>query len=157
MRHFARFTPTIYWTTRAADDALSRERSPFRATIHAPFFPAWDDVDRLRDVILREFTISLARRHALHTPLPTAGCVIHLVCTSRVSVYTIGNVNVTRISDPHQKSRCRLSIGLIQHFTKALPLYLCLLLYSFCYVDFSIKIYLFLYLSFSVSNKDRFK
>lgn len=51
-------------TRRANDDAPSCERSPFRPTIHAPFIPAWDV-----NVILREFTVSLARRHALHIRL----------------------------------------------------------------------------------------
>lgn len=111
MRHFARFTPTIYWTTRAAP---SYERSPFRPTIHAPFFPAWDV-----DVILREFTVSLARRHALHTPLPTAGCVIHLLCTSRVSLCTECNKDLGSLLR-NQAIIHRFDIASCQNFTRLL-------------------------------------
>lgn len=68
MRHFARFTPTIYWTTRAraADpDApqILKGSSQQLTALLVPCISAWD-VDCPRDVILREFTVSLARRHA---------------------------------------------------------------------------------------------
>lgn len=145
MRHFARFTPTIYWTTRAAP---SCERSPFRPTIHAPFFPAWDV-----DVILREFTVSLARRHALHTPLPTAGCVIHLLCTSRVSLYTECNKDLGSSSEIRPVIH-RFNIASCQNFTALLFTFLCNFSYVYkiqCYYLFILYLsYLFNYLLFII-------
>lgn len=89
MRHFARSTPTIYWTTREPRGRAIR-RSPFRATTHVPLWMCGTStVSAMWSYANLQFLLCVGTLHA-HTDmcarLSTAGCVIHpRACTSRLS------------------------------------------------------------------------
>lgn len=78
----ALYTDNLLDHTRAR--AADPERIAFSRNNSRHCSSAWD-ANCPRDVILREFTVSLARRHVSCVRLPTAGCVIHRCELARVS------------------------------------------------------------------------
>lgn len=102
MRHFARFTPTIYWTTRARAPRILTRRGFWKDRLLAQQFTALPlgvgrgtpTVPAMWSYANLQFRSRVGMFHA--RALPTAGCVIHRCELARVSDRLIsggGNIN----------------------------------------------------------------